>query len=227
MRRSSVSIPFVLSALVLILAAPSHADPIRTPLFTRGDVRFGAATVGAVVLATTLDRWSADEAPENSGAVAVHLSHGAEHLGNPLYILPAFLLLRGADALEHRPDRAGSLTRIAEGTAAAAVAAGLVKEAVGRARPYQAPGDQDVVRPFSGNTSFPSGHTTVAFGLASAIDQETKARWVPFVVYPLAAAVGWSRLRDNEHWLSDVVAGAGLGTWTARKVVQRARRSIR
>ena len=217
----------LLPAIAILLAAPSHADPVKTPLFTRGDVRFGAATVGAVVLATTLDRWSADEAPENSGAVAVHLSHGAEHLGNPLYIVPAFLLLRGADALEHRPDRAGSLVRIAEGTAAAAAAAIVVKEAVGRARPYQAPGDQDVLRPFSGQASFPSGHTTVAFGLASAIDQETTARWVPFVVYPLAAAVGWSRLRDNEHWLSDVVAGAGLGTWTARKVVQLARRSIR
>ena len=41
------------------------------------------------------------------------------------------------------------------------------------------------------------------------------------------SAVGWSRLRDDKHWMSDVVAGAGLGTWTARKVVQLARRAIR
>lgn len=240
MRRSLF--PFILSAVLLILAAPSHAqtDSLRrspdtwsaasstkSPLFTRGDVWFGAATIGAVALATKLDGWAAEEAPENSGALAVHLSHGAEHLGNPLYIVPALLFFRAADALENRPDRAGSLMRIAEGAGAAVIASGLVKTAVGRARPFQTPGDQDVMHPFSGYTSFPSGHTALAFGLASAIDAETKARWVPFVVYPLAAAVGWSRLRDDKHWMSDVVAGAGLGTWTARKVVKLARRAIR
>ena len=202
-------------------SAASHS------LFTRADVWFGAATVAGVALATKLDGWAAEEAPENSGATAVHFAHGAERLGNPLYVIPSIVLLRTAAALEHRPDRAGSITRIAEGAGAAVLANGFVKMAVGRARPYETPGDQDVMRPFSGYSAFPSGHTAMAFGLASAIDTETKAKWVPFVVYPLAAAVGWSRLRDNKHWLSDVVAGAGLGTWTAKKVVQLARRSIR
>jgi membrane-associated phospholipid phosphatase len=30
--------------------------------------------------------------------------------------------------------------------------------------------------------------------------------------------VGWARLEDDQHWLSDVAAGAALGWWTARKV---------
>jgi membrane-associated phospholipid phosphatase len=199
----------------------------RGSLLSRRDVWFAAGTVGAIVLATKLDRWAAEEAPENSGATAVRLSHGAEHLGNPLYVLPGILFVHAANALEHRPDRAGSLMRIVEGAGAAVVATSIVKLAVGRARPYETPGDQDVMRPFSGYTAFPSGHTAFAFGLASAIDQETKARWVPYVVYPLAAMVGWSRLRDNKHWLSDVVAGASIGTWTARKVVRLARRAMR
>ena len=66
-------------------------------------------------------------------------------------------------------------------------------------------------RPFSGNTSFPSGHTTVAFATAAALARESRARWVPWVAYPVAALVGWSRLRDNRHWASDVVAGAAVG----------------
>jgi membrane-associated phospholipid phosphatase len=205
----------------------TDAGETSHPLFTRGDAWFAAATVAGVAMATKLDHWAADEAPENDAPLAVHFSHGAEHLGNPLYIVPTLIFFRAADALEHRPDRAGSIMRIAEGAGAAAVATGVVKYAVGRARPYETPGDQDVMHPFSGFTSFPSGHTALAFGLASAIDMETKAKWVPYVVYPLAAAVGWSRLRDDEHWLSDVVAGAGLGTWTARKVVTLARRAIR
>ncbi len=177
-------------------------------------------------LATRLDRWADEEAAENNGSFAVGASHAGERLGNPAYWVPAFLVVRVADALDHRSDRAASLVRIAEGAAAASVAVSVVKIAVGRARPYQTPGDQDVVRPFSGNSSFPSGHTALAFGIASAIDRETSARWVPYVVYPLAGLVGWSRLRDGEHWSSDVVAGAALGFWTARKAVDFARRRI-
>lgn len=238
---------FVPAALVLIasIVPPAAAEPVapsstvpKSPatwteprptghLFTRGDAWFAAATVAGVALGTRLDRWAADEAPENDGAFAVHVSHAAEHLGNAAYIVPAFLLVRGLDALEHRSDRAASLVRIAEGTVAAGAAAGAVKLAVGRARPFEAPGDQDVLRPFSGYSSFPSGHTTLAFGLAAAIDKETGAKWVPWVVYPLAGLVGWSRVRDGKHWSSDVVAGAALGTWTARKVVTLARRRAR
>ena len=192
-------------------------------LFTRGDAWFAAATVATVAIGTRLDRWAQDEAPENNGPLAVHVSHAVEHLGNAAYILPAFLILRAADALEHRSDRAASLVRIAEGTAAAGAAAGGVKLAVGRARPFQTPDDQDVMRPFSGYSSFPSGHTALAFGLAAAIDKETSAKWVPWVVYPLAGLVGWSRVRDGKHWLSDVVGGAALGAWTARKAVTLAR----
>src|SRR6266446_6593982 len=223
-------------------AAPGDADPSpplprspetwnrsaipEHPLFTRGDAWFAAASVASVALATRLDRWAADEAPENNGALARDVSRNAERLGNPIYIVPALILFRAADALEHRPDRAGSLMRIAEGAGGAAAAAGIVKLAVGRARPLDAPGDQDVIRPFSGNSAFPSGHTTLAFGVAAAIDAETRSKWVPYVVYPLAGLVGWSRVRDNQHWLSDVVAGAALGTWTARKAVAIARRRI-
>ena len=197
------------------------------PLFTHGDIWFAGATAASVVLAEHLDRWAADEAPENNGAVAVGVSRAAERLGNPLYVVPAFLFFRAADALEHRPDRAGSLTRIAEGAAAATVVNSVLKLAVGRARPYQTPGNEDVVRPFSGNSAFPSGHTALAFAIAAGIDQETRAKWVPYVVYPLAGLVGWSRMRDGKHWGSDVVAGASVGFWTARKVVTLARRAIR
>ena len=203
---------------------PTWSHAASRPLLTRGDAWFAAATVASVALATRFDRWAEEEAPENNGRTSVNVSRAAERLGNPIYIVPAFLVLGAADALGHRSDRTASLVRIAEGTAAAGVATAIVKMAVGRARPFEAPQDQDVLVPFSGRSAFPSGHTALAFGLAAAIDRETTARWVPWVVYPLAGLVGWSRVRDGEHWLSDVAAGAALGSWTARKVVEIARR---
>lgn len=216
---------FVLPALALTLVT-SPASAGEHPLFTRRDAWFAAATVASVALATVADRWAADEVAENNGAFAVDVSRQAERLGSGVYALPALLAVGAVDALGHRRDRLGSLVRVVGAVGAAGVAAGAVKIAVGRARPYQAPGDPDMLRPFSGNESFPSGHTTIAFGIAAAVDRETSARWVPFVAYPLAGLVGWSRMRDRQHWLSDVVAGAALGTWTARKAVDFARRRI-
>jgi hypothetical protein len=58
----------------------------------------------------------------------------------------------------------------------------------------------------------------VAFALATAINRESSWRGTPWITYPLATLVGWSRVHDQQHWASDVVAGAALGTWTAHKV---------
>jgi hypothetical protein len=49
------------------------------------------------------------------------------------------------------------------------------------------------------------------------VDRETSGRWVPWGVYPAAALVGWSRVHDDQHWTSDVVAGAAVGGWLAWK----------
>ena len=77
--------------------------------------------------------------------------------------------------------------------------------------------EADPYQPFSGHASFPSGHSSLAFATATALDRETEAGWVPWVVYPIAGLVAWSRVHDDKHWTSDVVAGAALGAWTAAK----------
>jgi len=74
-----------------------------------------------------------------------------------------------------------------------------------------------VFKPFSGHDSFPSGHTTLAFAAAAALDRETRSRWVPALAYPLATLVAWSRLHDRQHWVSDVVGGAAIGFGVAWK----------
>ena len=69
-------------------------------------------------------------------------------------------------------------------------------------------------------TSFPSGHTTVAFAAATVYALEYKDHpWVPVLAYSAATLIGISRITENKHWLTDVVAGAGLGYLTGRLVV--------
>lgn len=61
-------------------------------------------------------------------------------------------------------------------------------------------------------TSFPSGHTSTAFALASLISSIYKDKiWVGIVSYTIATGVAWSRVYENNHWPSDVLIGAALG----------------
>lgn len=70
------------------------------------------------------------------------------------------------------------------------------------------------------NSSFPSGHTTVAFAAATVFAMEYRDRpLVPIISYSAATLIGLSRITENKHWASDVLAGAALGYVTGRQVV--------
>ena len=68
-----------------------------------------------------------------------------------------------------------------------------------------------------GRDSFPSGHSTVAWTLASVLSyQYSDQSWLPPVVYSLAALTSLSRVYEDKHWSSDVFAGAVVGMLAAR-----------
>ncbi len=63
------------------------------------------------------------------------------------------------------------------------------------------------------NVSFPSGHTSKAFTSATILYEEFKDTnpWLAYSGYVFASTTGLLRIANNEHYLSDVLAGAGLG----------------
>ena len=95
-----------------------------------------------------------------------------------------------------------------------------VKYAVGRVRPNTATRTFEF-KPFSGNQSFPSGHASQAFAVATAIAENYPSWWVQTLCYGGAGLVGYARIEQNAHYTSDVVAGALLGWSVARAVVHR------
>jgi len=98
-----------------------------------------------------------------------------------------------------------------------------LKILVGRARPGTG-FEEDRFAPISLNAnrwSFPSGHTSTAFAWATVLSNDElrdDAPFVPYVVYPLAAWAGASRLLDGKHWFTDVVAGAAVGIFSAQVI---------
>jgi membrane-associated phospholipid phosphatase len=61
--------------------------------------------------------------------------------------------------------------------------------------------------------SFPSSHTGFAFMAAEFMAQEydAKSPWYGVAAYAIATTTGVFRIYNNDHWFSDVVAGAGFG----------------
>ncbi len=84
---------------------------------------------------------------------------------------------------------------------------GALKAAVNRDRPND-----------SGSDSFPSGHSSNAFALATVAAHHYKGK-LRLIAYGGATVIAASRLRADAHWLSDVVCGATLGILVGRGVV--------
>ena len=117
-----------------------------------------------------------------------------------------------------------------ESIMAAAVITSLGKGFAGRQRPGHQP--EWTWNPGRGfvNTSFrsfPSGHTSQAFALATALASELRhhdvwgARWIGPSLFGAAGLTGVSRLFDDRHWSSDVIIGALVGSLTAQAVTSR------
>lgn len=71
----------------------------------------------------------------------------------------------------------------------------------------------------SDHLSFPSGHTSTAFALATVASHHYG--WKAGVpAYVLASGIGLSRIEGNRHYLSDVLAGATLGLIVGRTVTR-------
>jgi membrane-associated phospholipid phosphatase len=66
-----------------------------------------------------------------------------------------------------------------------------------------------------GHDSFPSGHTTTAFALATVLALHASNKKWGVLFLCLAVLVGYSRIYLGQHFLPDVTMGALLGTVTA------------
>ena len=237
-RTWAVALGALLLAAPALDAQPGAGDTVprsTRPFLTRAD----ALTLGAFTLATIAitpaDRRLAERlqnpaTQENrvirrtAGVVRELAAPGSLLIGGTLYAV----------------GRLGGNERMASlglhGTEAVVIGLGVVslgKVVAGRARPYVTADtnarDFKWMRGLRGGRdyqSFPSGHTVMAFAAAAAVTGET-ARWwpraTPYIgtaLYGGAALAGLSRMYNDQHWASDVLVGAAIGTFVGQKVVR-------
>lgn len=175
--------------------------------------------VGAIATASLADRsvndWVQDHRTPQSDDVAKVFRYG----GEPIVTLGVSGGIVLAGTIAGRDDVQRSGGRVLLSVLAAGVSTVALKAIAGRHRPDETDNPY-IFQPFSGHDSFPSGHTTMAFALATSLSNEIHNGWASAALFTFATGTAWSRLNDERHWFSDVLGGAAVGI-TAATIVNR------
>ncbi len=139
-----------------------------------------------------------------------HVFEAGNVLGNGIVHIGAAISLYSIGKIGHSEEMAGLGSDLFSALVISGALSTGLKVATNRRRPDGAP------------YSFPSGHSTMAFTTAGVI--ANRYGTIPGIAAEAVAGyVGLSRLQENKHYISDVVAGCLLGNIVAHEVVGRNR----
>jgi hypothetical protein len=201
--------PELKSDAVHIATAPFHWEGSDWAKFGLGVAAVGGAVLLDQDLKNVMDRNSGGSARSIANAVA---PFGSEY---SFGVLGAFFL--SGKLLKNEKAMSVAEDGLASSLIAAGVISPILKLTVSRERPNRAESTFDRDR---GGMSFPSGHATQAFAVASVIAAHYDSPWVKVAAYGLAGLVGLARMEQGEHFASDVLAGALIGTAVGNAVVR-------
>ncbi|NIM91770.1 MAG: phosphatase PAP2 family protein [Candidatus Aminicenantes bacterium] len=179
-----------------------------------------SAVLGAGTLIYVLDQEIQDWAQSRRTIVSEDFASIGNNIGHGFFLtgLIAGLYTTG-ELTKNYPLRKTALLSL-ESWLISGFIAYVFKIVAGRARPYTE-ASKNTFHMFSGKSrfhSFPSGHSSSAFAVATTIADQTEDVLVDFFAYTLATLVALSRIHDNKHWLSDVFVGSAIGYFVAKKI---------
>ena len=168
-----------------------------------------------------LDDEIKSELQDSRSSTTDDLSDFFEPFGNGTYSFPALVgfYLYGRFGENEKMERTALLA--AESFLVTGLFTTVLKVSTGRHRPSKDNNSSTYDGPNTSNKSFPSGHTSTAFAIATVVANEYEE--VPLVApisYGIATLTGLSRINDNQHWASDVFFGAALGYFTSKTILR-------
>jgi len=177
--------------------------------------------VGVSFASSFLDQEASDFFQRNQSKFLDPFADAGDFIGQPEHQGPFLATLWGLGILVNNDWMRETGSMIAASMATSGLLTAFGKEAFGRARPSKGEGSTSF-KLFAGKEyhSLPSAHTTLSISSAWILARQIKplALKIPFYAVPLV--VGWSRVYDNAHWLSDVVVSSALGIACAEAVIQ-------
>lgn len=231
----TVVVLLTLASQPVLGQAPDSARHDKTFL-TRRDLVISGLALGATAL---LSRYDDDIALASrqqryQGSSLTSFSQNVSKV-NETTLTAAGIIFYGVGRL----TKAQTLTDVAlhatESVVLASVASQIIRGPLGRARPYVTGDTNQYDFSFGGGfksgdagfrrRSFPSIHTSSGIAVATVLSMELHRRnpgATPFVAPVLFAAgllPGLVRIQLNQHWASDVAAGAFMGAFAGYKVV--------
>jgi membrane-associated phospholipid phosphatase len=197
---------------------------ITSPLrWDKIDWATASIVAGATGVLFTLDEEIQEEFQDKDkkGSSRDNLSRAFEPFGNAATTLPALVgfYIYGKYGENVKAERTALLA--AESFLVTGLFTSALKTMVGRQRPHSGEGADIFEGLSTGKNSFPSGHTSSAFAIATVMANEYEE--VPFIApiaYSIATLTGISRLHEDKHWASDIFFGAMLGYFTSKTILK-------
>lgn len=208
----------------LIRVADAFAYTMTAPIrWEESDWLTAGGVLGGTMILSLADKPMHDLMQNNRSKFSDYLGKFGYHNGKPY---AAFGVAGGFYAVgliiddEWTRETAAILT---SAYATSGILQSALKQIVGRARPTEGLGNYEF-RPFkndAGFSSFPSGHSQIAFVTAVVLAERVDQTWLKAVFYTGAAVTMASRMYGNAHWLTDVTFGSILGYFCTQTVIKR------
>ena len=141
----------------------------------------------------------------------------SDDLQDALPSVAIFLGTWGFAALTNDPSGHREAWSMFEAATLSTVNTYALKYIIRREGPYQTSDPNEWFK--SGGKSFPSEHATASFAIGTVLAEagSDDYRWLRRVLgYGLGIGTSYLRLKHNQHWLSDTVAGGSIGIASAQ-----------
>ncbi len=183
-------------------------------------MKWNALVVGATGILIANDESVVNQVSPSWHTTSINISNGT------LYGLGATaggIFVTGL--ITHNDHATETGIRIAEASVDSVILYAALKAILARQRPYTS----NEGKFFSGNWtagSFPSGHSTLAWTLATVVAREYPNWPMRLLMYGAATAVSTTRVTGGVHFPSDVFSGAVIGFGVGSFVVHKDRQNL-
>ena len=218
--------PALFAAMTVLSVQPLHAQQPKQdsaairrahrPLIRWGEV---IGVVAATGLALANDQSIRNRLNDPHDALGRTISDIGNGFGDPVIVYGSLFALSAGSKALGKKGVYGVVSRALKSALLAGGVTAVLKTIAGRERPLDSIDDAYSFHPLSfKDNSLPSGHSALAFALATSFARETADKWTDLGFFTLATVTAYARMHDDKHWASDVVLGAGVGILSARFV---------